>query len=163
MHRQAHVARLFVVTLCHTFFHFFVLLYFFSPRHHHHSFECHSSSNGLVFMVLRACCACPLNNLMDGCHCFFTLLKRMISFMVSLGLLRSPLGGTMFGQQRVNTQHTFILFLTLTDVSSICETHIYECMPSTAAFLSPCTLYISTMSVGPHLLYMCDNKFPPAT
>ena len=29
--------------------------------------------------------------------------------MVSLGLLRSPLGGTMFGQQRVNTQHTFIL------------------------------------------------------
>ena len=53
----------------------------------------------LVFMVLRACCACPLNNLMDGCHCFFTLLKRKISFMVSLGLLRSPLGGTMFEQQ----------------------------------------------------------------
>jgi hypothetical protein len=25
----------------------------------------------LLFMVLRACCACPLNNIMDGTHCFF--------------------------------------------------------------------------------------------
>jgi hypothetical protein len=61
-----------------------ILVYFFSPHHHHHSFECHSSSNGLVFMVLRACCACPLNNLMDGCHCFFT--ESYVSLYASLCL-----------------------------------------------------------------------------
>ena len=46
--------------------------------------ECNSSSNGLVFMVLRACCmcACPLNNLMDGTHCFFIRFSNNIILAV---------------------------------------------------------------------------------
>ena len=72
--------------------------------------------------------------------------------MVSLGLLRSPLGGTMSGQQRVNTHcdTPSFLFLTLTDVSSICETHVtcYLYLYYTRA-TTPLLMYISTISVKP--------------
>jgi hypothetical protein len=74
--------------------------------------------------------------------------------MVSLGLLRSTLGGTMFEQQRVSTQHTFI-YSQHGRMSRLSTISIY--MPSTDALLSPCAqrVSVSLLYQWDHLCYIC--------
>ena len=68
--------------------------------------------------------------------------------MVSLGLLRSPLGGTMFEQQRVSTQHTFI-YSQHGRMSRLSTISIYMCV---CPQLMHCYLHVLRESLYPYYI-----------